>query len=222
MECFSPASPAGSLVSSFCARQYSSLQSILPRSGSTDRQTEWKEGDTWTRGHIFERTNLLPRIKMCTSVIKQILLLPSNNNNVNTPQYFVNKRGSCNIMEEAEGSSDQKAAVTTTGPVKKSPSDFLKQVLGKPVIVQLNSGVTYRGILACLDGFMNIAMEQTEEYVDGQLKNRYGDCFIRGNNGKPCFVMHEALLPTSHCHCTLMSRTNQTCVILSLIPCTPK
>ena len=31
---------------------------------------------------------------------------------------------------------------------------------------------------------MNIAMEQTEEFVDGQLKAKYGDCFIRGNNGK--------------------------------------
>ena len=31
---------------------------------------------------------------------------------------------------------------------------------------------------------MNIAMEQTEEYVDGQLTSKYGDCFIRGNNGK--------------------------------------
>lgn len=30
---------------------------------------------------------------------------------------------------------------------------------------------------------MNIAMEQTEEYVNGQLKNKYGDAFIRGNNG---------------------------------------
>ena len=38
------------------------------------------------------------------------------------------------------------------------------------------------GVLACLDGYMNIAMEQTEEYVDGQLKAKYGDCFIRGNN----------------------------------------
>ena len=45
------------------------------------------------------------------------------------------------------------------------------------------------GILACLDGFMNIAMEQTEEYIDGQLKNRYGDCFLRGNNGKPCQLL---------------------------------
>ena len=30
---------------------------------------------------------------------------------------------------------------------KKNPSDFLRQVLGKPVIVQLNSGTTYRGNL---------------------------------------------------------------------------
>lgn len=67
---------------------------------------------------------------------------------------------------------------------KKNPTDFLKQVIGKAVVVKLNTGVTYKGVLACLDGFMNIAMEQTEEYVDGQLKNRYGDCFIRGNNGE--------------------------------------
>jgi len=64
----------------------------------------------------------------------------------------------------------------------KNPGEFLKQALGKAVVVKLNSGVDYRGVLACLDGFMNIAMEQTEEYVDGQLKSRYGDCFIRGNN----------------------------------------
>ena len=31
---------------------------------------------------------------------------------------------------------------------------------------------------------MNIALEQTEEYVNGQLRNKYGDTFIRGNNGK--------------------------------------
>jgi len=67
-------------------------------------------------------------------------------------------------------------------PAKRDPTAFLKSVLGKPVQVRLNSGVDYRGILACLDGHMNIAMEQTEEYADGQLKNRYNDCFIRGNN----------------------------------------
>lgn len=47
---------------------------------------------------------------------------------------------------------------------------------------------TRPGVLACLDSFMNIAMEQTEEYVHGQLKAKYGDCFIRGNNGAPGLV----------------------------------
>jgi LSM domain len=48
--------------------------------------------------------------------------------------------------------------------------------------------VVCAGVLACLDGYMNIAMEQTEEYLDGQLKAKYGDCFIRGNNGVCVFV----------------------------------
>jgi len=47
------------------------------------------------------------------------------------------------------------------------------------------------GILACLDGYMNIAMEQTEEYVNGQLKNKYGDAFIRGNNGRTFIVLQS-------------------------------
>mmetsp|Transcript_10612 Transcript_10612/g.30209 ORF Transcript_10612/g.30209 Transcript_10612/m.30209 type:complete len:93 (+) Transcript_10612:115-393(+) len=76
---------------------------------------------------------------------------------------------------EAEGRAPPAAA-------PKTPADFLQSIKGKPVVVKLNSGVDYRGILACLDGYMNIAMEQTEEYVNGQLKNKYGDAFIRGNN----------------------------------------
>ena len=30
---------------------------------------------------------------------------------------------------------------------------------------------------------MNITLEQTEEYVNGAVINRYGDTFVRGNNG---------------------------------------
>lgn len=46
----------------------------------------------------------------------------------------------------------------------------------------MNNDHDVSGILACLDGYMNIAMEQTQEYVNGQLKNSYADTFIRGNN----------------------------------------
>jgi len=68
------------------------------------------------------------------------------------------------------------------GKSGKSPADFLKSIKGRHVAVKLNSGHDYKGVLACLDGYMNIAMEQTEEFVNGELKNKYGDCFIRGNN----------------------------------------
>jgi small nuclear ribonucleoprotein (snRNP)-like protein len=89
------------------------------------------------------------------------------------------------------------------------------------------------GILACLDGYMNIAMEQTEvllaripppsaprrilvywyrltpthsprvltaqEYVNGQLKNKYGDAFIRGNNGGlPPLPLSLSSMPDFH------------------------
>jgi U6 snRNA-associated Sm-like protein LSm6 len=72
----------------------------------------------------------------------------------------------------------------------QKPTDFLKNVIGKSVLVKLNSGIEYRGIswlnkgtMACLDGYMNIALENTVEYSKGIQTNEYGDCFIRGNNG---------------------------------------
>ena len=32
---------------------------------------------------------------------------------------------------------------------KQAPSEFLKQIIGKPVVVKLNSGVDYRGEILC-------------------------------------------------------------------------
>ena len=51
---------------------------------------------------------------------------------------------------------------TADAGAAKTPADFLKSIKGKQVVVKLNSGVDYRGVLACLDGYMNIAMECTE------------------------------------------------------------
>lgn len=63
-----------------------------------------------------------------------------------------------------------------------TPGDFLKKVVGKEVRVRLNNGIDYQGRLTCLDGFMNIAMERTEEYTEGRLQKAFGDSFLRGNN----------------------------------------
>ncbi|KAK5796807.1 hypothetical protein VI817_006090 [Penicillium citrinum] len=64
----------------------------------------------------------------------------------------------------------------------KDPSAFLGEIIGAPVIVKLNSGVVYKGELQSVDGYMNIALEKTEEFVNGKLRRNYGDAFVRGNN----------------------------------------
>ena len=90
-----------------------------------------------------------------------------------------------------------------------TPGEFVHSIVGKSVVVKLNSGVSYHGVLACLDGFMNLALEQCEEYVDGQRTKSFGDCFIRGNNG----TLHVCLAvcgSVQKCHwCTLCSFLDQ-------------
>ena len=75
------------------------------------------------------------------------------------------------------------APAPTAAKKAAAPGEFVRSVVGRPVTVRLSTGSDYRGVLVCLDGFMNIALEQAEEYVDGTLKTKLGDCFIRGNNG---------------------------------------
>lgn len=90
----------------------------------------------------------------------------------------------------------------------KDPSGFLGEIIGAPVTVKLNSGVVYKGTydhlvpcsstivlqtnpsshhvsgeLQSVDGYMNIALEKTDEYVNGKKRRSYGDAFVRGNNG---------------------------------------
>jgi len=66
----------------------------------------------------------------------------------------------------------------------KDPSAFLSEIIGNPVTVKLNSGVVYKGELQSVDGYMNIALEKCQEFVNGQLRKTYGDAFVRGNNGE--------------------------------------
>ena len=87
------------------------------------------------------------------------------------------------------------AAPCSPPPALAAPAaatDFLKGVA-----VRLPSGVDYcgpfrhpacadglwTGVLSRRDGYMNIALEPSEEHVGGTLTNRYGDAFVRGNNG---------------------------------------
>jgi U6 snRNA-associated Sm-like protein LSm6 len=54
---------------------------------------------------------------------------------------------------------------------RNNPSDFLKQMLGKPVEVKLNDNETFfTGTLNCLDGTLNILLTNAKETVKGKTK----------------------------------------------------
>lgn len=54
--------------------------------------------------------------------------------------------------------------------------------------------LNHTGELQSVDGYMNIALEKTEEFVNGVKRRTYGDAFVRGNNGQ--FRVHASWLRT--------------------------
>ena len=65
----------------------------------------------------------------------------------------------------------------------KHPDEFIKGVAGNQVVVKLNNATEYRGNLLCLDGFMNIVLQNPKEYLNGKLVTTHNSkCFLRGNN----------------------------------------
>jgi len=58
---------------------------------------------------------------------------------------------------------------------KQTPSDFLKQIIGRPVVVKLNSGIDYRGM------FCWFVLSSQEIYLQSQAFRLYLDvtqCFL--------------------------------------------
>lgn len=66
--------------------------------------------------------------------------------------------------------------------VPLNPKPFLNNLTGKAVLVKLKWGLEYKGILVSVDGYMNLQLANTEEYIDGALTGNLGEALIRCNN----------------------------------------
>ncbi|KAH9496316.1 hypothetical protein Btru_010585 [Bulinus truncatus] len=76
--------------------------------------------------------------------------------------------------------SNYKPIMAATLPM--NPKPFLNGLTGKPVMVKLKWGMEYKGYLVSVDGYMNLQLANTEEYIDGQLAGNLGEVLIRCNN----------------------------------------
>jgi len=63
-----------------------------------------------------------------------------------------------------------------------NPKPFLNNLTGRPVQIKLKWGMEYKGILVAVDGYMNMQLANTEEYIDGAMTGNLGEALIRCNN----------------------------------------
>merc|ERR1712154_216380 len=71
---------------------------------------------------------------------------------------------------------------STMATLPMNPKPFLNGLTGKPVLVKLKWGMEYKGYLVSVDGYMNLQLANTEEFIDGQLAGNLGEVLIRCNN----------------------------------------
>ena len=60
-----------------------------------------------------------------------------------------------------------------------NPKPFLNGLLGKAIMCKLKWGHEYKGYLVSVDGYMNLQMAQTEEFIDGNCTGNLGDVLVR-------------------------------------------
>eukprot|EP00094_Tigriopus_californicus_P014238 TCALIF_13791-PA protein Name:"Similar to SmF Small nuclear ribonucleoprotein F (Drosophila melanogaster)" AED:0.08 eAED:0.08 QI:0/0.5/0.33/0.66/0.5/0.66/3/508/126 len=74
------------------------------------------------------------------------------------------------------------STVLTMATMPMNPKPFLNSLTGKPVMVKLKWGHEYKGFLVSTDGYMNLQLASTEEFIDGTCTGNLGEVLIRCNN----------------------------------------
>ena len=62
------------------------------------------------------------------------------------------------------------------------PLNKLQRSINKNVMVRLKNDIEYRGKMTNVDAYMNVILNDAEEFADGSLSGNFGKVVIRGNN----------------------------------------
>ncbi len=62
------------------------------------------------------------------------------------------------------------------------PLNKLQRSINKNVMVRLKNDIEYRGKMTNVDAYMNVILNDAEEFADGSLSANFGKVVIRGNN----------------------------------------
>ena len=63
-----------------------------------------------------------------------------------------------------------------------NPNQYINQLIGKKIKVRLKWGIDYNGTLETVDSYMNLKLNNSEEWFDNTLIGNLGEIIIRCNN----------------------------------------
>ena len=64
----------------------------------------------------------------------------------------------------------------------KKPLNTLQKSINRNVTVRLKNDIEYKGKMTNVDAYMNVILNDAEEFVNGSLSENFGKVVIRGNN----------------------------------------
>ena len=67
-------------------------------------------------------------------------------------------------------------------PKITKPLNKLQRSINKNVMVRIKNDIEYRGKMTNVDAYMNVILNDAEEFADGSLSANFGKVVIRGNN----------------------------------------
>jgi len=62
------------------------------------------------------------------------------------------------------------------------PMSVLSKLKNSRVKIKLKNNLEYSGVIISCDAYMNLLLDDAEEYRDGEPRVNYGRIFIRGSN----------------------------------------
>ncbi len=72
--------------------------------------------------------------------------------------------------------------VNASQQTPKRPLAVLQKAISKKATIRLKTDAEYRGKVASVDAFMNLILEDAEEFEGGRLSANYGKVIVRGDN----------------------------------------